>query len=120
MSNDNNDIESENVYVVRQKKLEALRSKGFNFPNDFKRKDLSMDLHSAYGAKTKEALTEDKIIVSLAGRIVLKRMMGKASFFHIQDSKGRMQIYLRQDEHADLYELFENLDLGDIVGVEGF
>ncbi len=55
----------------------------------------------------------------LAGRIVLRRIMGKASFFHIQDVSGRIQIYIRPMIYPKLYEQFKHWDLGDIVGVQG-
>lgn len=107
------------VYQLRQEKLARLRSQGFNFPNQFKRKDLAENLIKQYDASDKEALSEEKHQVSVAGRIVLRRIMGKASFFHIQDVSGRIQIYLRENELPDLYEAFKHWDLGDIVGVEG-
>lgn len=61
-----------------------------------------------------------EVNVSIAGRIMAIRRMGKASFAHIQDHKGKIQIYLKKDEIGDAYDIFKLLDIGDIIGVEGF
>jgi lysyl-tRNA synthetase class 2 len=77
-------------------------------------------LHTAHGAKTAEVLVEEKHTVRIAGRMVLKRVMGKASFATLQDSTGRMQVYVKGEEVGlELYEDFKHWDLGDIVGAEG-
>ncbi len=107
------------VYEVRKQKLDALREDGFNFPNAFRRTHLAADLMQAHGEDTKEALAEKAIRVSVAGRIVLRRVMGKASFFHIQDVSERIQVYVRENELPALYTRFKQWDLGDIVGVSG-
>lgn len=107
------------VYHVRKQKLAHLRSEGFNFPNQFRRQYLAANLTNQYSEKSKESLAESAITVAVAGRIVLRRVMGKASFFHIQDVSGRIQIYIRQNELPNLYEQFKTWDLGDIVGVNG-
>ena len=112
-------IEEADVYQVRQQKLATLREGGFNFPNQFRREHLADDLMRQYATCTKEELAEKKINVAVAGRIVLRRVMGKASFFHLQDMSGRVQVYLRQNELEALYEQFKHWDLGDIVGVQG-
>jgi len=112
-------LDESEVYRVRKEKLATLRSEGFNFPNDFKRQDLAKSLTDAYQSFEKEALAEMNIHVQIAGRVVLKRVMGKASFFHIQDVSGRFQVYLRENELPEVYEQFKHWDLGDIVGVEG-
>lgn len=107
------------VYQIRQEKLALLRQEGFNFPNQFKREHLAFALFETHNACNKEKLAENPAAVKVAGRIVLKRVMGKASFFHIQDPSGRIQIYLKQNELPAVYESFKHWDLGDIVGVEG-
>ncbi len=107
------------VYRVRKQKLADLREQGFNFPNHFRREHLAVDLTDRYAKKTKEALAEQAVKVVVAGRIVLRRVMGKASFFHIQDVTGRLQIYVRQNDIPELYEQFTHWDMGDIVGVRG-
>lgn len=113
-------VDESEVYQVRKEKLVALREKGFNFPNQFQREHLAQRLHTDYGHQTKEALAAERVNVVVAGRMVLCRVMGKASFFHIQDVSGRLQVYLRQNDAPELYEEFKHWDLGDIVGVRGF
>ncbi|KTC86392.1 lysine--tRNA ligase [Legionella brunensis] len=112
-------LDESEVYQIRKQKLADLRNSGFNFPNKFRRHDLAIDLMNQYAEIEKEALAERHIKATVAGRIVLRRIMGKASFFHIQDVSGRMQIYIRQNDLPELYEQFKHWDLGDIVGVSG-
>ncbi|MDF1826827.1 MAG: lysine--tRNA ligase [Legionellaceae bacterium] len=107
------------VYDVRKQKLVALREEGFDFPNSFRRDSLAGDLNETYGHVEKEALAEQAVSAAIAGRIVLRRVMGKASFFHIQDVSGRIQVYARANEMPEIYEQFKQWDLGDIVGVSG-
>lgn len=107
------------VYQIRKQKLTELRRSGFDFPNQFHRDSLAETLINQYDAFDKEPLAEQAIHVRVAGRIVLRRIMGKASFFHIQDVSGRLQIYVRQNDLPELYEQFKHWDLGDIVGVKG-
>ena len=112
MDDDNKLIEE------RRQKLAALRAKGIAFPNDFRRKDLAAGLHERFGGKTKEALEAEKAPAGIAGRMMLKRVMGKASFATLQDGSGRIQAYITQDVPG--YEEFKHWDLGDIIAVEGF
>lgn len=112
-------IDESEVYQIRKQKLVDLRESGFNFPNQFRRQYLAANLMDQYAEAEKESLAEQQIKVAVAGRIVLRRVMGKASFFHIQDVSGRLQIYLRQNDMPELYEQFKHWDLGDIVGVRG-
>ena len=113
------DIQDENHLIEeRKKKLKELKKSGINYPNSFRRSNLSISLIEDYSEFSKEELTEKNISVSVAGRIMLRRVMGKASFSTIQDMTGRIQLYLRQDT-IDNYELFKDCDLGDIVGVKG-
>jgi len=91
------------------------------FPNDFKPAHHAQSLHTAHGAKTAEVLAEEKHTVRIAGRMVLKRVMGKASFATLQDSTERMQVYVKGEEvGVEVYEDFKHWDLGDIVGAEGY
>lgn len=113
-------LDEGDVYQVRKQKLVELRESGFNFPNQFRREHLADELINQYSSCTKKQLAEERIPVQVAGRIVLRRIMGKASFFHIQDVSGRMQIYIRQNDLPEVYEKFKHWDLGDIVGVRGF
>ena len=99
-------------------KLESLKDQGINYPNDFRRSNLSKSLVDEFTKFNKEELIGKNIEVSVAGRIMLKRVMGKASFCTIQDMTGRIQLYLRKDA-LDNYEIFKDSDLGDIVGVKG-
>src|SRR5688572_5982573 len=109
------------IIAERRAKLAKLREKGQAFPNDFRRTHLAADLHAAHGEKTKEQLEGDKPgPVVIAGRMLLKRVMGKASFATLQDMSGRIQVYLNNDvTGAEAHEAFKHWDLGDILGVEG-
>src|SRR5207253_3759239 len=89
-------------------------------PNDFQRKDLAGELQRAYEGKTKEQLEAEKPAASAAGRMLLKRVMGKASFATLQDMSGRIQLYITNDHTgAEVHEAFKHWDLGDIVGAQG-
>ena len=113
------DIQDENHLIEeRKKKLKELKKNGINYPNSFRRSNLSMSLIEDYSEFSKEELSEKNISVSVAGRIMLRRVMGKASFSTIQDMTGRIQLYLREDT-IDNYELFKDCDLGDIIGAKG-
>jgi lysyl-tRNA synthetase, class II len=101
----------------RREKLKALRGAGQAFPNDFRRGHLAGDLAERFGAKSKEELEKTRVEVKLAGRMMLKRVMGKASFATLQDGSGRIQIYVSNE--LKNYEDFKHWDLGDILGVEG-
>src|ERR1700677_675321 len=98
----------------RREKLSAQRaSQKIPFPNDFVPQQRAAEIFATLNAKTKEALASETNLYVIAGRIMLKRVMGKASFITIQDRSGRIQIYVRQDEIAN-YEDFKHFDLGDI------
>jgi lysyl-tRNA synthetase, class II len=111
-------LEEENKLVEeRREKLKALRAAGPAFPNDFRRKDFAADLVAKHGGETKEQLEKERVEATVAGRMMLKRVMGKASFATLQDGSGRIQVYVTQE--TPNYESFKHWDLGDIVGVEG-
>jgi lysyl-tRNA synthetase class 2 len=112
-------LDASEVYAVRKQKLANLRQEGFDFPNEFRREHLAKQLLEGYAEVSKEALAEQAVSVCVAGRIVLRRVMGKASFFQIQDVSGRLQVYVRENELPDAYAQFKHWDLGDIVGVRG-
>src|SRR5215203_3302454 len=82
------------IVAERRAKLARLRETGPAFPNDFRRKDLAGELHAEYDEKTKEELESAKPAASVAGRMLLKRVMGKASFATLQDMSGQIQIYI--------------------------
>jgi lysyl-tRNA synthetase class 2 len=108
------------IIEERRAKLTALRAKGVAFPNDFVREHYAGDLAAQYAAIEREALDKQGITVTAAGRIMLKRVMGKISFATIQDSSGRIQIFVSAgDTGADALEAFKHYDIGDIVGVSG-
>ena len=113
--------EDENKIIAeRRAKLAKLREAGPAFPNDFRRKDLAGDLHGAHDAKNKEELESGPIAASVAGRMLLKRVMGKAAFATLQDMSGRIQLYVKKDiVGEDVLEAFKRWDLGDILGAEG-
>jgi lysyl-tRNA synthetase class 2 len=111
--------DSNKLIEERREKLKALRAKGNPFPNDFRKGDSAAALHARHGDKTKEDLEQHNpaSAVVVAGRMMLKRVMGKASFATLQDGTGRIQIYVVNE--LGNYEEFKHWDLGDIVGVEG-
>ena len=118
--------QDENQLIAeRREKLSAMRTRQalggpVAFPNDFKPAHHADALHTAHGGKNAETLLAEKHTVRIAGRMVLKRVMGKASFATLQDSTGRMQVYVKSEEiGTDIYEDFKHWDLGDIVGAEG-
>jgi len=105
----------------RREKLATLRRRGNAFPSDYRRDSWAADLQARFGELERDALAERAVDVAVAGRVMLRRVMGKASFFTLQDGSGRIQCYLRQEEvGADAYRDFNELwDIGDIVGVRG-
>ncbi|MFN7484490.1 MAG: lysine--tRNA ligase, partial [Betaproteobacteria bacterium] len=108
------------LIAERRAKLAALRTQGAAFPNDFRPKHHAADLHHAHDGEANEVLEPKAIAVVVAGRLMLKRVMGKACFGTLQDGSGRIQIYVTQDAvGADLLAAFKHWDLGDILGCEG-
>ena len=114
-------VPDENHLIAeRRAKLDLLRTKGIAFPNDFVPKDRAAPLHAAYGAHEQAPLAELAIPASVAGRMMLKRVMGKASFATLQDSTGRIQIYLdRNSLGEEHYDSFKTWDIGDIIAITG-
>jgi lysyl-tRNA synthetase class 2 len=105
----------------RRERLAELRAAGNAYPNDFRRDALAADIHERFGDLAAEALDAEKPRVVIAGRMMTRRIMGKASFAHLQDSSGRIQIYVRRDDLPEgAYQEFKKWDAGDILGVEGF
>jgi lysyl-tRNA synthetase class 2 len=108
------------LIAERRAKLAALRAQGVAFPNDFRPKHHAADLHHAHEGEANEVLEPKAIHVVVAGRLMLKRVMGKACFGTLQDGSGRIQIYVTQDAvGAELLAAFKHWDLGDILGCEG-
>ncbi len=107
--------ELNDLMLRRRQELEELLKRNVNpYPYGFKR--------TAFSSEIVNAFVDDapKRTVAVAGRILSIRRMGKASFCHLQDARGKIQIYLRRDDLPDQYEIFRLLDIGDIIGVEGF
>src|SRR5690554_260384 len=113
-------IDENHLIAERRGKLAKLRAEGVAYPNDFRPDARAADLHASYGEQDKEALAELATPVKVAGRMMLKRVMGKASFATLQDSTGRIQVFLDKAKLGeDLYAHFKTWDSGDILGVEG-
>ena len=114
--------ENENDLIAqRRQDLKELRKTGNAYTNQFKRDSLALDLHAQYKNKSKEELEGESIKVAVAGRMMSRRVMGKASFAHIQDMSGKIQLYVRRDDLVDgVYnDGFKKWDIGDIIGATG-
>ena len=107
-----------NLFEVRKEKLKKLREQGKDYPNSFRRNELAKELIKEYSDLSKDDLENKSIRVKVAGRIMLRRLMGKASFTTIQDMSAQIQLYLREDTLSN-YDDFKTWDIGDIIGVEG-
>ena len=119
---DTENISGEKALIEeRRKKLKQLRDRGGAYSNSFKPQNNAFKLHEEYGEFSKEDLTEKDVKdISIAGRIVLKRVMGNASFATLRDASGDIQIYVTKNNVDEtVYEDFKTWDLGDIVGVSG-
>jgi lysyl-tRNA synthetase, class II len=107
------------LIAERRAKLAALRTQGPAFPNDFRRDALAGQLHAAYGGRDAAWLEANPTRVRVGGRLLFKRLMGKASFAKISDRTGQLQLYLQHETLGEAYEAFKGYDVGDIVGAEG-
>ena len=107
-----------NLFEVRKEKLKKLREQGKDYPNSFRRNELAKELIKEYSDLSKDDLENTSISVKVAGRIMLRRLMGKASFTTIQDMSAQIQLYLREDTLSN-YDDFKTWDIGDIIGGEG-
>jgi lysyl-tRNA synthetase class 2 len=115
------DADNQNQIIAeRRAKLAALRQAGVAFPNDFERKNLAADLHGDYDAMSHDELEAANVSVAVAGRMMLKRVMGKASFATVQDMSGRIQLFVSDDGTGpEAHKAFKHYDLGDILGAVG-
>jgi lysyl-tRNA synthetase class 2 len=113
--------QDENQLIAeRRAKLAEWRKTGKAFPNNFQRENTAHKVHEGYGEKTVEELQELPVEVKIAGRMMLKRVMGKAAFATLQDMSGRIQVYIARDKIGEAaYEEMKHWDLGDILGVVG-
>ncbi|VVC75282.1 Lysine--tRNA ligase, heat inducible [Aquicella siphonis] len=113
-------LDTHDLIEQRRHKLEEWRRSGRAYPTDFRRDALAADLLDQYSGKSEPELEAHPVRVKVAGRIMTRRLMGKASFTHILDMSGRIQLYIRQDDVTqEVYEAFKQWDLGDIIGAEG-
>ena len=113
--------EENDIIVNRRAKLARWLEEAGTYPNEFRRQALSSELHALAGDKDKETLETEQLETAVCGRVMLRRVMGKASFITLQDVSGQIQCYIRKNDVGDeAYEAFNELwDLGDIVGVSG-
>ena len=113
---DGSEHEDLNVLMLRRREeLDNLKKSGINpYPYEFERTEFSHEILESYKDEAPQR------IVSVAGRIMSIRRMGKASFCHIQDSKGKIQLYLRKEELGEPYDAFKLMDIGDVIGVKGY
>ncbi|MDQ8021654.1 MAG: lysine--tRNA ligase, partial [Moraxellaceae bacterium] len=108
------------IIAERRAKLAKWREAGSAYPNDFRRENTAAKLHEGYGGKETETLEATPVSVTVAGRVMLRRIMGKATFLTIQDLSGRIQLYVTRDAVGeDVYADFKTWDIGDIVGTTG-
>jgi len=111
----------DDLTATRRAKLVDLRAQGWSYPNVFTPTRHAAELHQSYGESDAAVLEEAKHPATIAGRVVAKRAFGQASFVVVEDVTGRIQTYLRRDQlEADVFALARGLDLGDMVGVEGY
>jgi lysyl-tRNA synthetase class 2 len=119
-SNNEQKMSENQLIAERRAKLKVIRQANSAFPNDYHPEDVAQKLQRKYHAKDHAELKQQHIQVKLAGRMMLKRVMGKASFFTLQDGSGRIQVYVTRDDiGTEDYKHFKQWDLGDIVGAEG-
>ena len=113
--------QDENQLIAqRRQKLQALREAGNPFPNDFRREHEAADLQRDYASRDPEWFKGEQVEVSVAGRMMAKRVMGKASFASVQDTSGRIQLFVQREAIGEeAYAAFKTLDVGDIVGANG-
>ncbi len=108
------------LIAERRAKLDGLREHGNAFPNDFRRNSVAEELHQTFDSHDDEALREEHVQVSVSGRMMAKRVMGKASFVKLQDRTGQIQLRLERDRLPEgVYQAFKKWDVGDIVGARG-
>ncbi|HUA88121.1 MAG TPA: lysine--tRNA ligase [Steroidobacteraceae bacterium] len=107
------------LIAERRAKLAELRAAGGAYPNDFRRDALAGQLHAGYGERSDEWLAANPTRVRVGGRLMFKRVMGKASFAKIADRTGQIQLFLQSEALGSAYEAFKGWDVGDIVGASG-
>lgn len=115
------DNEEQEQVAQRRAKLQTMREEGIAFPNDFRRDVMTGELHARYADKDADALEAEGVRVCVAGRMMTRRIMGKAAFAHVQDMSGQIQLYVGRDSLPEgVYNTqFKKWDIGDIIGAEG-
>ena len=112
--------EESRLIAERRRKLDAIREAGGAYPNDFRRNAIADELLETFADHDDDALKEENVVVSVAGRMMVKRVMGKASFIKLQDRSGQIQVRLERDRLAEgVYQGFKKWDVGDIVAAIG-
>jgi lysyl-tRNA synthetase, class II len=120
MADDQQPLDENEQIALRRAKLAELRTQGVAFPNDFRRNVVAGELHAEYGDQDPAEIETRNVRVKVAGRVMTRRIMGKASFAHLQDMSGRIQVYVTRDAVGEpLYDEFKKWDIGDILGAEG-
>ncbi len=112
-------VDENKLIAERRSKLEQLRKDGQAFPNDYRRDALAAQLHAAFGDRDTEWLDANPARVQVGGRMLFRRVMGKASFAKIADRTGQIQLFLQQEALGPAYDAFKSWDIGDIVGAGG-
>ena len=117
----NEKLQDENKLIAeRRRKLGELREQGNAYPNDFRRNSIADELHRTFEAHDNETLNEEHVVVAVSGRMMVKRVMGKASFVKLQDRSGQIQLRLERDRLPEgVYQAFKKWDVGDIVAASG-
>ena len=114
MSNENEQT------AIRKQKLASLRAQGQAYPNDFRPTALAKELHNRFSDQDAESIKAENFAAILAGRLMNQRKMGKVTFADLQDSSGKIQLFVRQNTvEKDSYDIFQGFDIGDIIGVSG-
>ncbi len=117
---DEHSTDENRLIAERRRKLEGLRERGDAFPNDFRRNALADELQQMYGQHARETLESEAIEVAVAGRMMVKRVMGKASFIKLADRSGLIQVRVERDRLPEgVYAEFKKWDVGDILGAKG-
>jgi len=112
-------VDDNKLIAERRVKLNELRTKGIAFPNDYRRDALAAQLHAGYGEQPTEWFETNTVRVRVGGRMLFKRVMGKASFAKLVDRTGQIQVFLQKDVLGETYDAFKTWDVGDILGAEG-
>ena len=113
--------DDDKLIAERRRKLDALRDAGNAYPNDFRRNATADELHRTFEDHDNDRLQEEHVRVSVGGRMMVKRVMGKASFIKLQDRSGQIQVRLERDRLPEgVYQEFKKWDVGDIVGAVSY